>query len=61
MLFRLLGRLLWGTTKITVKYVVIPVAYTAALAATANYLADKVREDTPDANGRVDPVIRPEP
>lgn len=61
MLFRLLSRLVWGTTKFTVKHVVVPVVYTAALAAAATYIADKLREDTPDLDGHVDPVIRPEP
>jgi hypothetical protein len=60
MLLRLFAKLLWGTTKLTVKYVIVPIAISAAVAAAAGALAERVRDATPHTDGRVDPVIRPE-
>ncbi len=50
----------WKTGKFAVKHVVIPIAYTAAWAAAISWAADKIREDKPHANGRVEPVIKPQ-
>lgn len=64
MIARLAGKALWGTTKATVKYVVVPIAYTAALAYMMEKAADQIREHTPDPNGHsgpVEPHIRPAP
>lgn len=58
MLVRLAFKTAWTAGKLTVKYVVIPVAYTAALAAVASYAAERIREGTPDPNGKVDTVIK---
>jgi hypothetical protein len=57
MVLRLASKLLWGTTKFTVKYVVVPLAYTAVMAALISTAADKIREKTDN----IQPVIRPEP
>lgn len=51
-------KLTWKTGKFAVKHVVIPLAYTAAWAAVITYAADKIREGTPAANGKVDTVIK---
>lgn len=53
----MLVKLAWGTTKFTVKHVVIPLAYTAVMAAIISAAADKIREATP----QVEPVIEPAP
>ncbi len=50
----------WKTGKFAVKHVVVPLAYTAAWAAAISWAADKIREDQPAANGKVEPVIKPE-
>lgn len=50
----------WKTSKFAVRRVVIPLAYTAAMAAAISWAADKIREGTPEANGKVDAVIRPQ-
>lgn len=57
MLFRLLGRLVWGTTKFAVKHVVIPIAISAAAAAAVTALADRIREGTLPPNGHVSPIV----
>ncbi len=60
MLPELLGKLLWGTGKLAVKYVVVPVAITAA---AAYALKEVVRRlDEKPLNGhqaRLDPIMRP--
>lgn len=58
MVLRLAAKVLWGTSKFTVKHVVIPLAYTAMWAAIISAAADKIREKNPD---HVEPMIRPEP
>lgn len=45
MLFRLLGRLVWFTGKITVKHILIPIAITAATAVVLEKLADRISPD----------------
>ncbi len=57
MVLRLAAKLAWGTTKFTVKYVVVPLAYTAVMATVISAAADKIREHTPE----VEPAIKPGP
>lgn len=57
MVLRFAARILWGTSKFTVKHVVIPLAYTAIMAAAISAVADKIRKSSPNS---VEPVIRPE-
>lgn len=57
MIIRLLVRAVWGTTKFTVKHVVVPIAMSAAVAAAATALAEKLREDAPAPNGHAHPVV----
>lgn len=59
MLLRLLGKLLWGTTKLSLKYVVVPLAISAAVGAAAGALAESIRDGSPEPNGRVEPTIKP--
>lgn len=63
MVLRLVGRLAWGTSKFAVKHVVIPLAYTAVMAAAISAAADKIREKSAeiDAAEGTEPTIRPEP
>lgn len=42
MFFRLLGRLVWFSGKMVVKYVVVPIAITAATAVVLEKLADRL-------------------
>jgi hypothetical protein len=49
MLFRMLGKLTWFTTKLTVKYVVIPIALTALWAAVLEKASEKIRP-----NGKIE-------
>lgn len=44
MLPELLGRVVWGTGKMAVKYVVVPIAVTAALAYVLRNVADRLDE-----------------
>jgi hypothetical protein len=59
-ILKLASKATWKTGKFAVKRVVLPLAYTAAWAAAISWAADKLREDTPRAHGKVDPVIKPE-
>lgn len=59
-LVKFAAKVTWKTGKFTVKHVVIPLAYTAAWAAAISWAADKMREGQPAANGRVEPVIKPQ-
>ena len=47
----MLGRIIWGLGKFTVKHVVVPIAITALTAVVLQKLADRVDPD--HANGRV--------
>lgn len=47
----MLGRIIWGLGKFTVKHVVVPIAITAVTAVVLQKLADRVDPD--HANGRV--------
>lgn len=63
MIAKLAGKALWGTTKAAVKYVAVPIAYTAALAYLMEQAADKIRDHTPehaDAE-EMEPHIQPAP
>lgn len=55
----MLGKLMlkagWGVTKLGVKYVVVPLAISAAIGAVAGQMAERLRDD-PD----VEAVITPE-
>lgn len=44
MFYKLLGRLVWFTGKVAVKYVVVPIAVTAATAVVLEKLADRLDE-----------------
>ena len=46
----MLGRILWGLGKFTVKHVLVPIAITAVTAVVLQKLADRVDPD--HANGR---------
>ncbi len=58
MIARLAGKAVFGATKFAVKYVVIPIAYTAALAYLMDQATERIRENTPDD---VEAPIRPMP
>lgn len=47
----MLGRIIWGLGKFTVKHIVVPIAITAITAVVLQKLADRV--DPEHANGRV--------
>ncbi len=47
MFFRLLGKAVWFSGKMAVKYVIVPIAITAATAIVLEKLADRL-EDKPD-------------
>ena len=55
MLGKLLWKTGWGVTKLGVKYVVVPLAISAAIGALAGEWADRLREEKD-----VEPVITPE-
>jgi hypothetical protein len=57
MLLRLLGRLVWGTTKFTVKHVVVPIAISVAAAAAIAAVSERIRDGTPAPNGHVSPLV----
>lgn len=57
MVLRFAAKVLWGTSKIMVKHIVIPIAITAATAVVLDELTKKVRADKAP-NGRIN-VIRP--
>lgn len=61
MIVRFLFKAVWFTTKFAVKHVVIPVAISVATAAVLGELADRMRQANAQPNGRLEPVIRPEP
>lgn len=61
MLARLAGRALWGTTKIAVKYVVVPIAYTAALAYLMDRASESLRDRASATQVHVDEELRPAP
>ena len=66
MLVRLAGKLLWGTTKFTVKHIVVPIVTTMIIAAVATELADRMRANTEadaDGDGRAeeDPAWHAQP
>jgi len=63
-----LGPLLWGTMKLTVKYLVIPVAMTVATSMVADALAQKMRQRTAGLESHgvqthldFDPALQPAP
>ncbi len=60
MVIRFLFKTAWFTGKFALKHVVIPVAISVATAAVLGELAERVREGS-HPNGRVSPVIKPEP
>ncbi len=60
MIARLVGKVLFGATKFTVKYVVIPIAYTAALAYAMDRATERIRDSTKELD-EVEPEIRPMP
>lgn len=45
MLFRLFGRLVWFTGKVTVKHILVPIAITAVTAVVLEKLADRISPD----------------
>lgn len=51
MLFRLLGKTVWFAGKMAVKYVVIPIAITAATAVVLEKLADRLDDGSKAPNG----------
>lgn len=55
MLFRLLGRLVWFTGKITVRHILVPIAITALTAVVLEKLADRISPD----GMKVDPDGKP--
>lgn len=62
MIARLAGKALWSASKVTVKYVIVPIAYTAALAYLMDKAAEQIREKTPaHADGPVETEIQPAP
>lgn len=63
MVLRFVGRLAWGTSKFALKHVVIPLVYTAAMAAAISAAAEKIREKTAEIEAAegTEPTIRPEP
>jgi hypothetical protein len=54
-MLRLAGRVAFGTAKFGVKHILIPIVISAATAAVATALSEKIREQTPK------PLIVPEP
>lgn len=60
MLGKLIWKLLWGSAKLVVKFVLVPIVVSAAVGALLTAWAEKVREGTPGSDGRLDPVIRPQ-
>lgn len=56
MFFRLLGKMVWFTGKMAVKYVVVPIAITAATAVVLEKLADRLEEKP---NGASTAAARP--
>ncbi|MGB1698030.1 MAG: hypothetical protein ACPHK8_06490 [Thermoplasmatota archaeon] len=59
-MLRFIGTVLLGTAKFGIRHVLVPIAISAATAAVATALAEKIRESTPEAPGH-EPVITPEP
>lgn len=67
----MLGRLLWGTSKLVAKYVVLPLAVTVATALVADALSERLRARTNAIEGReamqshldvgIDPALNPAP
>ncbi len=57
MVVRLAAKLAIGTTKFTIRHVIVPLAYAAILGAAISAAAEKIREATPKAEA----VIQPEP
>ena len=55
----MLGRIVWGLGKFTVKHVLVPIAITAVTAVVLQKLADRVDPDHAHANGSGSP--RPAP
>ncbi len=66
MLLRIAGKLAWGTTKFTVKHIVVPIAITAATAVVLDEISTRLRGDektkqTELPHNGLDPMITPEP
>ena len=65
----MLGRLLWGTSKLVAKYVVLPIAVTLGTALVADAVADRLRKRTDALRGEgqsrldvgIDPALSPAP
>ncbi len=55
----LMTRAAWKASKLTVKYVVVPIALTAFWAAMAEKAQEAMQER--HANGAIDPALRPAP
>ena len=59
MFFRLLGKAVWFTGKMAVKYVVVPIAITAATAVVLEKLADRLEDKPDEAAAAPAPAARP--
>ena len=59
MVFRLLGKLVWFSGKMAVKYVIIPIAITAATAVILEKLADRLEDKTPNGEAKAARPSRP--
>ena len=64
----MLGRLLWGTSKLVAKYVVLPIAVSVATAMVADAIAQRMRARTEALEGGqthldvgIDPALSPAP
>ena len=59
MLPEMLGRLIWGTGKVAVKYVVVPIAITAAAAYVLKEIAGRLEEQPGRHQAQLDPMMQP--
>ncbi len=60
MLGKMLWKVTWGTTKFTVKHIVIPIAFTAGAIAAIQVLSEKMEAEANNAR-KVRGVIEPAP
>ena len=61
MFFRLLGKLVWFSGKMVVKYVVVPIAITAATAVVLEKLSERLDGPSATEPNGTGPVRRPRP